>query len=290
MAKKSSLNKGLQALLGETAQPKSTTPKNKPKKAKPDNKQTNEISISSIVANQYQPRTTFDEKRLKELSDSIKKHGIIQPLLVREDGNKFELVAGERRLRAAKIAGIKKVPVVVAKINDTQSLEIAILENVQREDLNPLEVSKGYQRLKEEFGYTQEQVAKSVGKPRSSVANSLRLLTLPPKIQTALEKGLLSEGHAKVLLSAESTKIEALLDTIVQKQLSVRELEALVADKPTKHYNKKEKSRDELNLESALSSKLGSKVTIEDKKGKGKMVIKYYSYDELDGIIEKISI
>ena len=290
MAKKSSLNKGLQALLGETAQPKSTTPKNKTKKAKPDNKQTNEISISSIVANQYQPRTTFDEKRLKELSDSIKKHGIIQPLLVREDGNKFELVAGERRLRAAKIAGIKKVPVVVAKINDTQSLEIAILENVQREDLNPLEVSKGYQRLKEEFGYTQEQVAKSVGKPRSSVANSLRLLTLPPKIQTALEKGSLSEGHAKVLLSAESTKIEALLDTIVQKQLSVRELETLVADKPTKHYNKKEKSRDELNLESALSSKLGSKVTIEDKKGKGKMVIKYYSYDELDGIIEKISI
>ena len=290
MAKKSSLNKGLQALLGETAQPKSATPKNKTEKAKPDNKQTNEISISSIVANQYQPRTTFDEKRLKELSDSIKKHGIIQPLLVREDGNKFELVAGERRLRAAKIAGIKKVPVVVAKINDTQSLEIAILENVQREDLNPLEVSKGYQRLKEEFGYTQEQVAKSVGKPRSSVANSLRLLTLPPKIQTALEKGLLSEGHAKVLLSAESTKIEALLDTIVQKQLSVRELEALVAGKPTKHYNKKEKSRDELNLESALSSKLGSKVTIEDKKGKGKMVIKYYSYDELDGIIEKISI
>ena len=290
MAKKSSLNKGLQALLGETAQPKRTTPKNKNKKAKPDNTQTNEISISSIVANQYQPRTTFDEKRLKELSESIKKHGIIQPLLVREDGNKFELVAGERRLRAAKIAGIKKVPVVVAKINDTQSLEIAILENVQREDLNPLEVSKGYQRLKEEFGYTQEQVAKSVGKPRSSVANSLRLLTLPPKIQTALEKGLLSEGHAKVLLGVESTKIEALLDTIVQKQLSVRELEALVADKPTKHYNKKEKSRDELNLESALSSKLGSKVTIEDKKGKGKMVIKYYSYDELDGIIEKISI
>ena len=290
MAKKSSLNKGLQALLGETAQPKSTTPKNKNKKAKPDNKQTNEISTSSIVANQYQPRTTFDEKRLKELSDSIKKHGIIQPLLVREDGNKFELVAGERRLRAAKIAGIKKVPVVVAKINDTQSLEIAILENVQREDLNPLEVSKGYQRLKEEFGYTQEQVAKSVGKPRSSVANSLRLLTLPPKIQTALEKGLLSEGHAKVLLGVEPTKIEALLDTIVHKQLSVRELEALVADKPTKHYNKKEKSRDELNLESALSSKLGSKVTIEDKKGKGKMVIKYYSYDELDGIIEKISI
>ena len=290
MAKKSSLNKGLQALLGETAQPKSATPKNKTKEPKTDNKQTNEINTSSIVANQYQPRTTFDEKRLKELADSIKKHGIIQPLLVREDGDKFELVAGERRLRAAKIAGIKRVPVVVAKINDTQSLEIAILENVQREDLNPLEVSKGYQRLKEEFGYTQEQVAKSVGKPRSSVANSLRLLTLPPKIQTALEKGSLSEGHAKVLLGADPTKIEALLDIIVEEHLSVRELEALVADKPTKHHNKKEKSRDELNLESALSSKLGSKVTIEDKKGKGKMVIKYYSYDELDGIIEKISI
>ena len=159
---------------------------------------------------------------------------------------------------------------------------------VQREDLNPLEVSKGYQRLKNEFGYTQEQVAKSVGKPRSSIANSLRLLSLSPKAQTELEKGTISEGHAKVLLGTDPAKAEALLERILAEKLSVRDLEKL--SQPTKTtYNKTQKTRDELNLESALSSKLGSKVTIEDQKGKGKMVIKYYSYDELDGIIEKFS-
>ena len=157
MAKKTSLNKGLQALLGEVA-PKTPTSKTTPNKTKkPKNNTPNsEINISAIKANQYQPRTTFDEKKLKELSESIKKHGVIQPVLVRQEGKGYELIAGERRLRASKLAGLKKIPAVVAKISNIQSLEIAILENVQREDLNPLEVSKGYQRLKEEFGYTQD--------------------------------------------------------------------------------------------------------------------------------------
>ena len=209
--------------------------------------------------------------------------------MVRKEGTTYELIAGERRLRASKLAGLKKIPAVVAKISNTQSLEIAILENVQREDLNPLEVSKGYQRLREEFGYTQEQVAKSVGKPRSSIANSLRLLTLPPKIQKELERGTISEGHGKVLLGVEQNKIDQLLELVLRESLSVRALEKHLESSPTTTKSKKEKSRDELNLETALSSKLGSKVTIEDTKGKGKMVIKYYSYDELDGIIEKIS-
>lgn len=290
MTKKTSLNKGLQALLGETT--KTPTPPQK----KPSNKTTpttktptNELNISAIKTNQYQPRTTFDEKKLKELSESIKKHGVIQPVLVRQEGTNYELIAGERRLRASKLAGLKKIPAVVAKISNTQSLEIAILENVQREDLNPLEISKGYQRLREEFGYTQEQVAKSVGKPRSSIANSLRLLTLPPKIQKELEKGTISEGHGKVLLGVDQNKVDQLLEKVVREGLSVRALEKLLEEQPSSTKNKKEKSRDELNLESALSSKLGSKVSIEDTKGKGKMVIKYYSYDELDGIIEKIS-
>jgi len=193
-------------------------------------------------------------------------------------------------MRASKLAGLKKIPAVVTKATDIQSLEIAILENVQREDLNPLEISKGYQRLKDEFGYTQEQVAKSVGKPRSSIANSLRLLTLSPKIQTELEKGGLTEGHAKVLLSVEAAQATILLETILKEKLSVRDLEKMLVATTTTTTTKKEKTTDEKNLESALSSKLGSKVVIQDKNGKGKMVIKYYSYDELDGIIEKISV
>ena len=286
MTKKTSLNKGLQALLGETSE--NPTPKTT-KKANTTNTP-NEININAIIANEYQPRTSFNEKKLNELAESIKKHGVIQPILVRQEGKKYELVAGERRLRASRLAGLKKIPAVIAKITNTQSLEIAILENIQREDLNPLEVSKGYQRLREEFGYSQEQVAKSVGKPRSSIANSLRLLTLPPKIQNELEKGTLSEGHGKVLLGADQTKVDLLLEKVLAEGLSVRALENLLEkNKPQPNKNKKEKSRDEINLESALSSKLGSKVSIEDIKGKGKMVIKYYSYDELDGIIEKIS-
>ena len=288
MAKKTSLNKGLEALLGDVAESKNSE---KPQKnvKKETKEKSSEILLSQIRANQYQPRTSFDQKKLEELAESIKKHGVIQPVLVRKDGKGFELVAGERRFRAAKLAKLKKIPVVVSNISDVQSLEIAILENIQREDLNPLEVAKGYQRLKDEFGYTQEAVAKSVGKPRSSVANSLRLLTLSPKIQDEIDKGVISEGHAKVLLSVDGVKAEQLLMRIISENLSVRDLEKQITENPSQTTKKEKKSRDELNLESALSSRIGSKVTIEDKDGKGKMVIKYYSYEELDGIIEKIS-
>ena len=288
MAKKTSLNKGLEALLGDVAESKNSV---KPQKnvKKETKEKSSEILLSQIRANQYQPRTSFDQKKLEELAESIKKHGVIQPVLVRKDGKGFELVAGERRFRAAKLAKLKKIPVVVSNISDVQSLEIAILENIQREDLNPLEVAKGYQRLKDEFGYTQEAVAKSVGKPRSSVANSLRLLTLSPKIQDEIDKGVISEGHAKVLLSVDGVKAEQLLMRIISENLSVRDLEKQITESSPQTSKKEKKSRDELNLESALSSRIGSKVTIEDKDGKGKMVIKYYSYEELDGIIEKIS-
>ena len=288
MAKKTSLNKGLEALLGDVAESKNSE---KPQKnvKKETKEKSSEILLSQIRANQYQPRTSFDQKKLEELAESIKKHGVIQPVLVRKDGKGFELVAGERRFRAAKLAKLKKIPVVVSNISDVQSLEIAILENIQREDLNPLEVAKGYQRLKDEFGYTQEAVAKSVGKPRSSVANSLRLLTLSPKIQDEIDKGVISEGHAKVLLSVDGVKAEQLLMRIISENLSVRDLEKQITESSPQTSKKEKKSRDELNLESALSSRRGSKVTIEDKDGKGKMVIKYYSYEELDGIIEKIS-
>ena len=281
MAKKTSLNKGLEALLGDVAESKNSE---KPQKnvKKETKEKSSEILLSQIRANQYQPRTSFDQKKLEELAESIKKHGVIQPVLVRKDGKGFELVAGERRFRAAKLAKLKKIPVVVSNISDVQSLEIAILENIQREDLNPLEVAKGYQRLKDEFGYTQEAVAKSVGKPRSSVANSLRLLTLSPKIQDEIDKGAVSEGHAKVLLSVDGVRADQLLMRIISENLSVRDLEKQITESSPQTSKKEKKSRDELNLESALSSRIGSKVTIDDKDGKGKMVIKYYSYEELD--------
>ena len=286
MAKKTSLNKGLEALLGETTpQPtKTSKSKNKP------NQESNEILISTIVANQFQPRTEFDEKALLQLSESIKEHGVVQPILVRGLNKGFELIAGERRLRAAKLAGLKKIPAVVVDVSNVQSLEIAILENVQREDLNPIDVSMGYQRLKNEFGYTQEEMAKKVGKPRSSIANSLRLLSLSTKAQTELKKGNISEGHAKVLLGLEPTKAESMLNEILTQNLSIRDLEKMLHSKQPLFTKKQSKTRDELNLESALSSKLGSKVIIDDKDGKGRLLIKYYSYDELDGIIEKISL
>ena len=286
MAKKTSLNKGLEALLGETTpQPtKTSKSKNKP------NQESNEILISTIVANQFQPRTEFDEKALLQLSESIKEHGVVQPILVRGLNKGFELIAGERRLRAAKLAGLKKIPAVVVDVSNVQSLEIAILENVQREDLNPIDLSMGYQRLKNEFGYTQEEMAKKVGKPRSSIANSLRLLSLSTKAQTELKKGNISEGHAKVLLGLEPTKAESMLNEILKQNLSIRDLEKMLHSKQPLFTKKQSKTRDELNLESALSSKLGSKVIIDDKDGKGRLLIKYYSYDELDGIIEKISL
>ena len=285
MAGKKPLNKGLEALLGDVK--KTPTTKKPTKVTKTET--TNEAPIAKITENQYQPRTFFDDEKLEDLASSIKEHGIIQPLVVRETAKGYELIAGERRLRAAKIAGLKKVPISITKASNTKSLEIAILENVQREDLDAIEVAKGYQRLKEEFSYTQEALSKSIGKPRSSVANSLRLLALSVKIQKEISSGNISEGHAKVLLGLETAKAEVLAERIVKENLSVRALENLLKEKTTKTTNK-EKTRDEINLESALSSKLGSKVTIDDKKGKGKLTIKYYSYDELDGIIEKISI
>lgn len=289
MQRKKALNKGLEALLGDTPKTKSNkTPKQT--KRSSQNPTPNQVSISKIKTNQYQPRTTFDEQKINELATSIKKHGVIQPILLRRDGEGFELIAGERRLRASKVAGLKKIPAVITVASNTKSLEIAILENVQREDLNSIEVAKGYQRLKDEFKYTQEQLSESIGKPRSSIANSLRLLTLPSKIQDMLSEEQISEGHAKILLGLDGNVAESMAVQIIENKMSVRDLESALKTKTISNTTKKPKTRDEINLESALSSKLGSKVTISDHKGKGKLTIKYFSYDELDGIIEKISL
>tara|TARA_B100001057_G_scaffold131838_1_gene131081 strand:- start:9417 stop:10283 length:867 start_codon:yes stop_codon:yes gene_type:complete len=288
MQRKKALNKGLEALLGDA--PKSNAKKTQQKKSKPDTTSSDQIQISKIKTNQYQPRSIFDEQKINELATSIKKHGVIQPILVRKEGEGFELIAGERRFRASKIAGLKKIPAVVTIASNTKSLEIAILENVQREDLNSIEVARGYQRLKDEFKYTQEQLSESIGKPRSSIANSLRLLSLSTKIQELISSDKISEGHAKILLGLEANLADTMAKKVVEEKMSVRDLETALKTKDFKTATKKPKTRDEINLESALSSKLGSKVTINDSKGKGKLIIKYFSYDELDGIIEKISL
>ena len=288
MQRKKALNKGLEALLGDA--PKSKAKKTQQKKSKPNTTSSDQIQISKIKTNQYQPRSIFDEQKINELATSIKKHGVIQPILVRKEGEGFELIAGERRFRASKIAGLKKIPAVVTIASNTKSLEIAILENVQREDLNSIEVARGYQRLKDEFKYTQEQLSESIGKPRSSIANSLRLLSLSTKIQELISSDKISEGHAKILLGLEANLADTMAKKVVEEKMSVRDLEAALKTKDFKTATKKPKTRDEINLESALSSKLGSKVTINDSKGKGKLIIKYFSYDELDGIIEKISL
>ena len=288
MQRKKALNKGLEALLGDA--PKSNVKKTQQKKSKPNTTTSDQIQISKIKTNQYQPRSIFDEQKINELATSIKKHGVIQPILVRKEGEGFELIAGERRLRASKIAGLKKIPAVVTIASNTKSLEIAILENVQREDQNSIQVARGYQSLKDEFKYTQEQLSASIGKPRSSIANSLRLLSLSAKIQELISGDKISEGHAKILLGLEANLAETMAKKVVEEKMSVRDLETALKTKDFKTTTKKPKTRDEINLESALSSKLGSKVTINDSKGKGKLIIKYFSYDELDGIIEKISL
>ena len=199
---KSSLGTGLDSLLGD--RPKS------------DGVSVTQIPLDDLTPGQYQPRTKMHKATLEELSQSIKEQGILQPLVVRRlASGRFEIVVGERRWRAAQLAGISSVPAIIRDLNNDETAKIALIENLQREDLNPLEVSKGYQRLKEEFGYTQDQVAKSVGKPRSSIANSLRLISLPEKAQTELEKGSISEGHAKVLLGVDPSKIEVILQRIL---------------------------------------------------------------------------
>lgn len=251
----------------------------------------NEIEIDRIKANPYQPRTDFDQEKLEELSKSIKNHGIIQPLVVSRQGNGFELIAGERRFQAAKLAGLKKVPVVVRQIDDKQKLEMAIIENVQRHNLNPIEEARAYQRLADEFQMNQEEVAERMGKNRSTVANKLRLLQLPVQAQKALTSGQISEGHAKALLAVDSAEKQLmLLEMILKNNLTVRQSESKSKEVSVKTHSRKITVDPEVkDLESRLAGFFGTKVKIK-KAGDsgGKITIEYYSDEELDGILEKV--
>tara|TARA_X000000368_G_scaffold388727_1_gene350453 strand:- start:288 stop:1139 length:852 start_codon:yes stop_codon:yes gene_type:complete len=249
------------------------------------------ISISSIIRNKYQPRKNFEKDSLEELTNSIRARGIIQPIIVRKSddhNDKFEIVAGERRWQAAQNAGLHEVPVVVIKADNLKSLEFAIVENVQRKDLNPIEEAEGYKKLIDDFGYDQDKVSKFIGKSRSHVSNFLRILTLPEKIKKLISEEKLTQGHAKILVGLDNA--ELLADKVVQKELSVRQIENLVkVFKFNKNNAKNVKNANILDLESQLSDKLGMRVNLTNKKNNsGKLSFEYRGIDQLNRLVDII--
>lgn len=256
------------------------------------------IKISRIEPNEGQPRKSFDEETLKELADSMKEYGILQPLLVKRKGDNFQIIAGERRWRAAKMAGLKEVPVIVREYNKQQSVEIALIENVQRADLNPIEEALAYQQLMQEFGLKQEEIALRVSKNRATITNSIRLLKLAEPVQQLLISGEISSGHARALLGLEDKEQQiALASQIIEKGLNVRQVEKLVKmmTKPQKDEKENEEGEEKdlsfifRDLEEKMKGIMGTKVMIHQKdKNKGRIEIEYYSASELERIVELI--
>lgn len=292
---RNALGRGLGALLSEASDESPRIPK----KANVSVSGINEIDIESIETNPYQPRTHFDEEALNELKDSIKTQGIIQPITVRKVGIKYQLISGERRLQASKLAGLKKIPAYVRSANDQQMLEMALIENIQRENLNAIEVALSYQRLISECDLKQEELGDRVGKKRSTVTNYLRLLKLPPDIQAGIRDGVVSMGHARALIGIEN--VDALLEVykkIIQQELSVRKTEELVRlltnpiqAKTPVSTGAKPASPEIQKLQSELSSHFGSKVQIKaDEKNKGEIKIPFVSTQDLNRILEILDI
>lgn len=280
MAKKmSGLGKGLGALMLENSTDEMLTE--------------NELPINEIIPNRDQPRKTFDEAALEELAQSIKQHGVLQPLLVRPiPSGGYQLVAGERRWRACRIAGLNKVPVVIKELTDTETMEIAIIENLQREDLNPIEEAEGLQVLIDKCGYTQEEVAVSVGKSRPAIANSLRLLRLPQEVRDMTKNGDISAGHARALLAFdnEAMMLEA-AKNIVSNKMTVRDVERLAKIKETDEPRRRRTRRrdsfyDEVEL--SLSETLGRKVKVYTGRGSGTLEIEFYSQEDLKELANKL--
>ena len=250
----------------------------------------NKISISSIIPNKYQPRKNFDKNSLEELTASIRERGIIQPIIVRasEDSNdKYELIAGERRWQAAQNAGLHEVPAVILNVDNLKSLEFAIVENVQRKDLNPIEEAEGYQRLINEFNYDQDKVAKFIGKSRAHISNCIRLLSLPAKVIEHIINDKISPGHAKILVGLDNS--ELLAEKIIKKKLSVRQAEALVRLVKSNKSSIKSKDPNSIDIENQLSSKIGMKVFLNNKKNNtGTLIFEYKGVDQLDRLIKII--
>jgi ParB family transcriptional regulator, chromosome partitioning protein len=274
---KKGLGRGLSSLIGET-------------KAEIN---INKVPISDLVSNKFQPRKTFDEDSLQDLTNSIKERGIIQPIIVRkssEDSSKYEIIAGERRWLSAQKAGLHEVPVVVTDADDLKSLEFAIVENVQRNDLNAVEEARGYQRLVEEFSYDQEKVAQFIGKSRSHIANFLRLLTLPESVLKLIETKKITVGHAKILVGLDNTEFVA--NKIIEKNLSVRQSENFVKIfKIKKQSYKKPRDANLQSLENSVQEKIGLNVLIKNKKNNtGSLVLEYKDLDQLNKIISIIKL
>jgi ParB family chromosome partitioning protein len=272
---KKGLGRGLSSLIGES-------------KVEP---QTNKIQISDLVPNKYQPRKLFDENNLEDLTNSIKERGMIQPIIVRKSNDnksKYEIIAGERRWLAAQRAGLHEVPVVITIADDLKSLEFAIVENVQRHDLNPLEEAQGYKRLISEFSYDQDKVAKFIGKSRSHISNCLRLLTLPDQVIKLIETQKISAGHAKILVGLENAIF--LANKIIEKKFSVREAEKFVkVFKSNKKQKIHKKDSNIVDLENTLTSKIGLNVMIKNNnRNKGSITFFYKEIDQLNKIIEVI--
>ena len=270
------LNKGLDALLGQS---------------NPNQRSVKEIGLDKIKPGRFQPRSNFDDEKLQELTASIKNQGVLSPILVRELGlNEYEVIAGERRLRASKMAKLTTIPCLIDQKQDQDALISALIENLQREDLNPVEEARGLDRLKREFGLTQDEVATSTGKARSTIANSLRLLSLPTKVLDMLSAGQIEKGHAKLLASLDPDEAEAAAANIVKNKLSVKDLSNLSRPKKNLKTNlKRNKDTDVLNIEQEMSEAFGHKIEIEAKnKKKGKVNIFYTTSDELETIISKI--
>ena len=271
---KKGLGRGLSSLIGETKVEQAT----------------NKLSISALYPNKFQPRKIFDEDSLSDLEKSIKARGIIQPIIVRksDENSKYEIIAGERRWLAAQKAGLHEVPVVVTEADDLKSLEFAIVENVQRNDLNPLEEAQGYQRLINDFSYDQEKVSKFIGKSRSYITNCLRILTLPSDVLNLIETKKLSTGHAKILVGLQNASFVA--QKIIEKKLSVRQSENFVKIfKKKKSFYIKSNDPNIQNLEKSISDKIGLNVSIKNsKKNKGTITFMYHDIEQLNKIIEII--
>jgi ParB family transcriptional regulator, chromosome partitioning protein len=287
MEKRKALGRGLQALIPESdsaAVPQELSAEN--------NNGVSMLLVQDINPGQYQPRSAFKQDKLDELIASIKEKGIVQPVLVRKQETGYELIAGERRLRAAKALGIARIPAIIKNAGDLDAIEMALIENIQREDLNPIEEAIAYKRLSAEFNFTQEQIAQAIGKDRASVANTLRLLNLPNAIQTLVADNIIQAGHAKALLAVSDTqKQQRICEKIVRKGLSVREAEFLVRphakQRAVSPYPAVQDPHIQ-NMEDELEKILGTKVVIRHRKKRGKIVIDYFSVDDLNRVISII--
>lgn len=276
MAKKSALGKGLGALIPDAEKDSNVF----------------EVEVSKLFPNEDQPRKKFDEEKINALAESIKVHGVIQPIIVKREGDFYKIIAGERRWRAAKIAGLKKVPIVEKELSDREVMEISLIENIQREDLNPIEEALAYKRLMEEFQLTQEEIAERVGKSRSAIANTLRLLNLDDRVVEFINDGKLSEGHGKVIVSIEDKEKQFLIaKKVIEEDLNVRQTEKLIKEINNKKVKKEKKIVAHYkDVEEKLQMFFGTKVKINNNKNKGKIEIEYYSEDDLQRILELLNI